>query len=95
MRIDGVSRETGPHLFVYINRCYSHFLVIPSMILTGNDHDQMTGISILIHCLLTLSHTIRNSERGGNCRQETDGDLKNGLPSVCFYFTHFDSIFKG
>ena len=42
MRIDGVSRETEPHLFVYINRCYSHFLVIPSMILTGNDHDQMT-----------------------------------------------------
>lgn len=42
MRIDGVSRETGPHLFVYINRCYSHFLVIPSMILTSNDHDQMT-----------------------------------------------------
>ena len=43
MRIDGVSRETGPHLFVYINRCYSHFLVIPLMILTGNDHDQMTA----------------------------------------------------
>lgn len=42
MRIDGVSRETGPHLFVYINRCYSHCFVIPSMILTGNDHDQMT-----------------------------------------------------
>lgn len=42
MRIDGVSRETGPPSFVYINRCYSHFLVIPSMILTGNDHDQMT-----------------------------------------------------
>ena len=39
MRIDGVSRETGPHLFVYINRCYSHFLVIPSMILTNNDFD--------------------------------------------------------
>ena len=64
------------------------------MILTGNDHDQMTGISILIHCLLTLSHTTRNSERGGYCRQETDGDLKNGLPSVCFHFTHFDSILK-
>ena len=43
MRIDGVSRETEPHLFVYINRCYSHFLVIPLMFLTGNDHDQMTA----------------------------------------------------
>ena len=43
MRIDGVSRETGHHLFVYINRCYGHFLVIHSMILTGNDHDQMTA----------------------------------------------------
>lgn len=42
MRIDGVSRETGPHLFVCINRCYSHCFVIPLMILTGNDHDQMT-----------------------------------------------------
>ena len=39
MRIDGVSRETEPHLFVYINRCYSHFLVIPSMILTRNAFD--------------------------------------------------------
>ena len=39
MRIDGVSRETGPHLFVY-----SHFLVIPSMILTNNDHEQMTTV---------------------------------------------------
>ena len=39
MRIDGVSRETGPHLFVYINRCYSHYLVIPSMILTRNAFD--------------------------------------------------------
>lgn len=34
MRIDGVSRETGPPSFVYINRCYSHFLVIPSITLT-------------------------------------------------------------
>lgn len=42
MRIDGVSRETEPHLFVYINRCYSHCFVIPSMILTRNNHDQMT-----------------------------------------------------
>ena len=57
MRIDGVSRETEPHLFCYIRRYYSHFLVIPLMILTGNDHDQMTRISILILCLLTLSHT--------------------------------------
>ena len=43
MRIDGVSRETGPHLFVYIKRCYSHFLVIPSMILTRNYHARMTA----------------------------------------------------
>ena len=28
MRIDGVSRETEPHLFVYINRVYSHCLLI-------------------------------------------------------------------
>lgn len=27
-----------------INRFYSHYLVIPSMILTNNDFDQMTGI---------------------------------------------------
>ena len=40
----GVSRENEPHLFVYINRCYSHFLVIPSMILTRNNHDQMTTV---------------------------------------------------
>ena len=44
MRIDGVSRETEPHLFVYINRCYSHFLVIPSMILTRNNYDPMTTV---------------------------------------------------
>ena len=44
MRIDGVSRETGPHLFV-IRRYYRHCIVIPSMILTGNDHDQMTAAS--------------------------------------------------
>lgn len=45
MRIDGVSRETEPHLLVYINRVYSHYLLIHSMILTGNDHDQMTAAS--------------------------------------------------
>ena len=39
MSIDGVSRETEPHLLVFINRCYSHFFVIPSMILTRNDFD--------------------------------------------------------
>ena len=49
----------------------------------------------LLECnIFPLSHTTRYSERGCNCRQETDGDLKNGLPSVCFYFTHFDSILK-
>lgn len=42
MRIDGVSRETEPHLLLY-KRYYSHYIVIPSMILTGNDHDQMTA----------------------------------------------------
>lgn len=26
MRIDGVSRETESHLFVYINRYYSHLI---------------------------------------------------------------------
>ena len=40
------------------------------------------------------SHATRNAQRGGNCCQETDDDLKNGLPSVCFHFTHFDSILK-
>ena len=44
----------------------------------------MTGISILIHCLLTLSHTTRNFKRGGKRRKNADGDLKNGLPGVCF-----------
>ena len=49
----------------------------------------------LLECnIFPLSHTTRYSERGCNCRQETDGDLKNGLPSVCFHFTHFDSILK-
>ena len=49
----------------------------------------------LLECnIFPLSHTTRYAERGCNCRQETDGDLKNGLPSVCFYFTHFDSILK-
>ena len=41
------------------------------------------GISILILCLLTLSHTTRNSKRGGKRRKNADGDLKNGLPSSC------------
>ena len=40
----------------------------------------------------TLSYTTQNAQRSGNCRQETDGDLKNGLPSVCFHLIHFDSI---
>ena len=47
MRIAGVSRETGPHLFVYIRWYYRHCIVIPSMILTENDHDQMTTDSKL------------------------------------------------
>ena len=103
------------------------------MILTNNDHDQMTTVlksdySVhvinnespqlsqlracfmktyykfktvenfyydLLECnIFPLSHTTRYAERGCNCRQETDGDLKNGLPSVCFHFTHFDSILK-
>ena len=49
----------------------------------------------LLECnIFPLSNTTRYSERGCNCRQETDGDLKNGLPSVCFHFTHIDSILK-
>ena len=52
------------------------------------------GYDLLERNILPLSHTTRYAERGCNCRQETDGDLKNGLPSVCFHFTHFDSIFK-
>lgn len=52
------------------------------------------GISILILCLLTLSHTTRNSKRGGKRRKNADGDLKNYLPCVCFHLTHFDSILK-
>ena len=44
--------------------------------------------------LSILSHTAWHAQWSGDCRQETDGDLKNGLPSVCFYFTHFDSILK-
>ena len=52
------------------------------------------GISILILCLLTLSHTTRNSKRGGKRRKNADGDLKNCLPCVCFHLTHFDSILK-
>ena len=49
----------------------------------------------LLECnIFPLAHTTRYSERGGNCRQETDGDLKNGLPSVCFYLTHIDSFLK-
>ena len=52
------------------------------------------GISILILCLLTLSHTTRNSKRGGERRKNADGDLKNDLPCVCFHHTHFDSILK-
>ena len=103
------------------------------MILTGNDHDQMTTVlksdySVhvinnespqlsqlracfmktyykfktvenfyydLLECnIFPLSHTTRYAERGCNCRQETDGDLKNGLPSVCFHLTHIDSILK-
>ena len=40
MRIDGVSRETEPHLFVYIKRFIAICLVIPQMILTRNNHDQ-------------------------------------------------------
>lgn len=43
MRIDGVSRETEPPSFCYIRRYYRHCIVIPLMILTGNDHAQMTA----------------------------------------------------
>jgi len=40
MRIDGVSRETEPHLFLFnICRYYSLCFVIPSMILTNNAFD--------------------------------------------------------
>ena len=52
------------------------------------------GYDLLERNILTLSHTTRYAERGCNCRQETDGDLKNGLPSVCFHLTHIDSILK-
>lgn len=38
MSIDGVSRETEPHLLLF-KRYYSYYLVIPSMILTRNDFD--------------------------------------------------------
>ena len=44
--------------------------------------------------LSILSHTTCNAQRGGKCRKNADGDLKNGLPSVCFHLTHFDSILK-
>ena len=37
----------------------------------------------------TLSYITQNAQRSGNCRQETDGDLKNGLPSVCFHLALF------
>ena len=52
------------------------------------------GYDLLERNIFPLSHTTCNAQRGGNCRQETDGDLKNGLPSVCFHFTHIDSILK-
>ena len=52
------------------------------------------GYDLLERNIFPLSHTTRYAERGCNCRQETDGDLKNGLPSVCFHFTHIDSILK-
>ena len=52
------------------------------------------GYDLLERNIFPLSHTTRYAERGCNCRQETDGDLKNGLPSVCFHLTHFDSILK-
>ena len=37
----------------------------------------------------TLSYITQNAQRSGNCRQETDGDLKNGLPSFCFHLALF------
>ena len=40
------------------------------------------------------SHATRNAQRGGKRRKNADGDLKNGLPCVCFHLTHFDSILK-
>lgn len=43
MRIDGVSRETRPPSFCLYKEVYSHFLVIPSMILTRNYHARMTA----------------------------------------------------
>ena len=33
-------------------------------------------------------------QAGGKRRKNADGDLKNGLPCVCFHLTHFDSILK-
>ena len=45
--------------------------------------------------IFPLSHTTCNAQRSGKCRKNADGDLKNGLPCVCFHFTHFDSILKG
>ena len=44
--------------------------------------------------IFPLSHTTCNAQRGGKCRKNADGDLKNGLPCVCFHLTHFDSILK-
>ena len=52
------------------------------------------GYDLLERNIFPLSHTTRYAERGCNCRQETDGDLKNGLPCVCFHLTHIDSILK-
>ena len=52
------------------------------------------GYDLLERNIFPLSHTTGYAERGCNCRQDADGDLKNGLPSVCFHLTHIDSILK-
>ena len=52
------------------------------------------GYDLLERNIFPLSHTTCNAQRGGKCRKNADGDLKNGLPSVCFHLTHFDSILK-
>ena len=53
------------------------------------------GYDLLERNIFPLSHTTCNAQRGGKCRKNADGDLKNGLPCVCFHLTHFDSILKG
>ena len=57
--IDGVSLATEPHLFLFnICRYYSHCFVIPSMILTRNNYDQMTEVQYEEHNTRERFHDI-------------------------------------